>query len=224
MSEQAGERAEPMRIPPVTEKDPEPASSTTAAAAPPATEVRTPSVAEIMAMLPQPSRPHVVIKRDLLPAVSVLSTVALTGLLVGWLWSILAPAQRVILVDGQQLPLLDESYHRFDDLILFVLMGLGMGLVVGGVVWLLRERRGPVIMIAAVLGSALGAWLAMKVGVSWAGSHYALSGTPANRSVFEQAPVLESTWVILAQPLATALAYGTLTAWNGMDDLGRRLG
>jgi hypothetical protein len=223
MSEQAGERAEPMRIPPVTEKDPEPASSAVSSPSV-SSEVRTPSVAEIMAMLPQARRPRVVVKRDLLPAVSVASTVALTGLLVGWLWSILAPAQRVILVDGQQLPLLDESYHRFDDLILFVLIGLGMGLVVGGVVWMLRERRGPVIMIAAVLGSALAAWLAMKVGVSWAGSHYALSGTPANRSVFEQAPVLESTWVILAQPLATALAYGTLTAWNGMDDLGRRLG
>jgi hypothetical protein len=177
-----------------------------------------------MAMLPQAGRSRVVVRRDLLPAVSVLSTVALTGLLVGWLWSILAPPQRVILVDGQQIPLLDETYHRFDDLILFVLMGLGMGLVVGGVVWLLRERRGPVIMIAAVLGSALGAWLAMKVGVSWAGGHYALPGAPANRSVFDQAPVLESPWVILAQPLATALAYGTMTAWNGMDDLGRRLG
>jgi hypothetical protein len=211
MSEQAGERAEPMRIPPVTEKDPAPASEV-------------PSVAQIMAMLPQAGRSRVVVRRDLLPAVSVLSTVALTGLLVGWLWSILAPPQRVILVDGQQIPLLDETYHRFDDLILFVLMGLGMGLVVGGVVWLLRERRGPVIMIAAVLGSALGAWLAMKVGVSWAGGHYALPGAPANRSVFDQAPVLESPWVILAQPLATALAYGTMTAWNGMDDLGRRLG
>ena len=221
MSEQAGERAEPMRIPPVTERDPEPGSSAVSS------DVRTapvPSVSDIMAMLPQARPPRVVVKRDLLPAVSVLSTVALSGLLLGWLWSILAPAQRVILVDGQQLPLLDESYHRFDDLILFVLLGLGMGLVVGGVVWLLRERRGPVIMIAAVLGSALGAWLAMKVGVSWAGSHYALSGTPANRTVFDQAPVLESTWVILAQPLATALAYGTMTAWNGMDDLGRRLG
>ncbi|MBB5894333.1 DUF2567 domain-containing protein [Kutzneria kofuensis] len=218
MSEHAGERAEPMRIPPVTEKEPEPVSSEVRITPP------TPTVAEIMAMLPQARRPRVVVKRDLLPAVSVLSTVALTGLLVGWLWSILAPPQRVILVDGQQLPLLDESYHRFDDLILFVLIGLGMGLVVGGVVWMLRERRGPVIMIAAVLGSALGAWLAMKVGVSWAGSHYALTGTPANRAVFDQAPVLESTWVVLAQPLATALAYGTLTAWNGMDDLGRRLG
>ncbi|MFI9385512.1 DUF2567 domain-containing protein [Kutzneria sp. NPDC052558] len=207
-----------MRIPPVTEKDPEPSSAVVGA--PP----EVPSVAAIMAMLPAARRPRVVVKRDLLPAVSVLSTVALTGLLVGWLWSILAPAQRVILVDGQQIPLLDESYHRFDDLILFVLLGLGMGLVVGGLVWLLRERRGPVIMIAAVLGSALGAWLAMKVGVSWAGGHYALAGTPANRTVFDQAPVLESSWVILAQPLATALAYGTMTAWNGMDDLGRRLG
>ncbi|MFQ6266547.1 DUF2567 domain-containing protein [Kutzneria viridogrisea] len=179
-----------------------------------------------MALLPPltPPRPRVVVRRDLLPALSVLSFVALVGLPVGWLWSVLAPGQRVLVSGTDQLPLLDESYHRFDDLVIFVLLGLGAGLVVGGAVWLLRERRGPVVLFAAVLGSALAAWLAMRVGVSWAGARFALTGAPANGSVIDLAPVLESGWVVLAQPLAVALAYGTLAAWNGMDDLGRRLG
>jgi len=38
------------------------------------------------------------------------------------------------------------------------------------------------------------------------------------------APALETWWGILAWPLAAALAYGCCTAWNGLDDLGRRLG
>lgn len=179
-----------------------------------------------MALLvpPAPPRPRVVVRRDLLPALSVLSFVALFGLAVGWLWSVLAPAQHVLITDTGQIPLLDESYHRFDDLMIFVLIGLGAGLVVGAAVWLMRERRGPVVMIAAVAGSALCAWLAMRVGVSWAGSHYAVTGTPTSGTVVDMAPVVESGWVILAQPLATALAYGVLAAWNGMDDLGRRLG
>jgi Protein of unknown function (DUF2567) len=216
VSEQAGERAEPVRIPAAVER--QHGDEQQREQPPPM------AVSELMVLLPQPRRPRVVVKRDLLPAVSVLSTVALSGLLVGWLWSVLAPAQRTIVVDGPRVPLLDEDYHRFDDLIIFVLIGLGAGLVIGGIVWLLRERRGPVVMIAAVIGSALAAWLATKVGVSWAAAHYAVTGNPGNRTIFSQAPVLESMWVMLAQPLATALAYGTMTAWNGMDDLGRRLG
>ncbi|AHI00433.1 hypothetical protein BC739_002809 [Kutzneria viridogrisea] len=205
MAEPSGDRATPVRIPPAVEQDVPPA---------------------IMALLPPltPPRPRVVVRRDLLPALSVLSFVALVGLPVGWLWSVLAPGQRVLVSGTDQLPLLDESYHRFDDLVIFVLLGLGAGLVVGGAVWLLRERRGPVVLFAAVLGSALAAWLAMRVGVSWAGARFALTGAPANGSVIDLAPVLESGWVVLAQPLAVALAYGTLAAWNGMDDLGRRLG
>jgi predicted DNA repair protein MutK len=42
--------------------------------------------------------------------------------------------------------------------------------------------------------------------------------------VVEQAPQLESAWVLVAWPLLTALVYGVLAAWNAMDDLGRRLG
>jgi hypothetical protein len=169
-------------------------------------------------------RPTVVLKADLLPAVSVVSFVALLGLAVGWIWSRIAPPQRVRVLANQQVPLPVESYHRFDDLALFVLLSLGAGLFTGLGVWLLRERRGPVIMVAAVLGSVVAAWLAAKVGVSWAGSHYALSGAPKVGDVVSQAPQLESAWGILAWPLTTALAYGILSAWNGRDDLGRRLG
>jgi hypothetical protein len=173
----------------------------------------------------QPPVPKVVVKRDLLPAISVVSTVALLGLAVGWLWSRLAPPQRnVITQDGQPATLTDESYHRFDALVVFMLLCLAAGIVTGVALWYLRERRGPVIMLAAVAGSALGGWLAQSVGTSWAEGRWPVPQSVKALDIVSVAPVLESPWGLLMWPLATALAYGVLAAMNGMDDLGRRLG
>lgn len=173
----------------------------------------------------QPPVPRVVVKRDLLPAISVVSTVALLGLAVGWLWSRLAPPQRkVITQDGQAASLTDESYHRFDALVVFMLLCLAAGIVTGVAIWYLRERRGPVIMLAAVAGSALGGWLAQSVGRSWADGRWPVPQSVKALDIVPVAPVIESAWGLLLWPLATALAYGVLAAMNGMDDLGRRLG
>ncbi|GGS38097.1 MULTISPECIES: DUF2567 domain-containing protein [Actinokineospora] len=174
---------------------------------------------------PAPQRPRVVVKRDLLPAVSVLSTVALFGMAIGWLWSRLAPEQLSAVVDGgKYVPLRAESYHRFEDLVLFLLLTLAAGLVTGSAVWLLRERRGPVVLLAATGGSALAAWLATQVGLAWAQSRFAITSAPQVGDVIALAPRLESPWVIVAWPLGTALAYSLAAAWNGHPDLGRRLG
>jgi len=173
----------------------------------------------------RPERPKVVVKADLIPAISIMSTVSLLGFAVGWLWSVLAPAQRMVVGnDGRPFPLVAESFHRADDLVVFMLLCLGAGLCTGLAVWFLRERRGPVIMIAAVAGSVLGAWLASLLGVSWAQGRYPAPTDVQVLDVIRVAPQLESAWVLLAWPLTTALAYGVMAAWNSMDDLGRRLG
>jgi hypothetical protein len=166
---------------------------------------------------------RVVFRADLLPALSLLFTVPLFGMLVGWLWSRMAPPQRMRVLTDRQVPLPIESYHRFDALALFTLLCLSAGLVTGIGVWFLRGRRGPVIMIAAVAGGAAAAWLAMLVGVGWAEGRYPVTGAPQVGDIVLRAPVLESAWAIVAWPLTTALVYGVLAAWNGMDDLGRRL-
>ena len=172
----------------------------------------------------EPPHPRVVIRKDLLPALSVLSAVSVFGLALGWLWSRLAPPQRMVITqDGTPVPLTAESYHRFDALGLFVLLGLAAGFVTGVAVWYLRERRGPVIMLAATAGSAIGGWLAMQVGTSWAEGRYPVGSNLEVLDVVVKAPQLESGWGLLAWPLTTALLYGVLAAWNSMDDLGRRL-
>nr|WP_306999373.1 DUF2567 domain-containing protein [Amycolatopsis thermophila] len=173
----------------------------------------------------RPPRPRVVVKADLLPAVSLLSLIGILGIPLGWLWSRLAPPERVRVFDaGQLVPLQLESWHRFDALAVYALLGLATGLITGVAVWMLRERRGPVVLIAAVLGGLLAAWLGTQIGVAFANGHYAVTSTPAVGDVISRAPRIESMWVLVAQPLGTALAYGLLAGWNGREDLGRRLG
>ncbi|HWD06437.1 MAG TPA: DUF2567 domain-containing protein [Amycolatopsis sp.] len=171
-------------------------------------------------------RPKVVVKADLLPAVSVLSTAGLLGIPLGWLWSLMAPPQRerVITPDGQRVPLELESWHRFDDLAIYGFLALAAGLVIGLAVWLLRERRGPVIFLAAAAGAALAAWLGTQVGVAFVNAKYGIDTPPALGAVISVAPRLESGWIWLAAPLVTSLVYALLAAWNGRADLGRRLG
>lgn len=171
-------------------------------------------------------RASVIIKADLLPAISVASTVAIVGLPLAWIWSRIAPAiPGALNTSGQPVPLPSPyGYHRFDDLAIFMLLGLAAGLTCGVAMWMLRQRRGPVILVAGVVGSVIAAWLAMQTGVAFAAGHYALALAPKAGSVFDIAPRLETSWGIIVLPLGTALAYGVLAAWHSTNDLGRRIG
>ncbi|HEY0637484.1 MAG TPA: DUF2567 domain-containing protein [Pseudonocardiaceae bacterium] len=162
---------------------------------------------------------------DLLGAVSVLSLVSLLGLPLAWVWSRLAPPQRSLVQEGGALAALPpESQHRFDDLAIFLLLGLAAGVLCGVGVWMLRQRRGPLALLGLTAGSLVAAWLAMRTGVSFADGRFAEAvRVAAPGSVVAVAPRLESGWVVVAQPLAAALTYGVAAAVNGLDDLGRRL-
>jgi uncharacterized protein DUF2567 len=177
------------------------------------------------AYVPPAPRPRVQVKADILPAISVFSLVSLVGIPLAWLWAQLAPGQlKAVGQRGVLIPLTAESYHRFDAIAIFVALGFAAGLVVGVGIWFLRERRGPVIMAGAVLGSLAAAYLGTLMVGMFTGWIYDTPSATKVGDVVTLAPTLESVWVILAQPLATALVYGVLAAWNGMDDLGRRLG
>ncbi|MDQ3987610.1 MAG: DUF2567 domain-containing protein [Actinomycetota bacterium] len=171
-----------------------------------------------------PSRPGVVVRADLLPALGVLCAVAVLGLPLGWLWSRLAPPEFVMLSaraarPGDVLPFVGQSEHRFDDMATFVLLGLAAGVLTGATLWLLRQRRGPVVLVAAMLGSLVSAWLAMNLGLSLADARY--PDMAATGVAFLRPPVLESSWVVVAQPFGATIAYCVTTAWHRSDDLGR---
>ena len=171
-------------------------------------------------------RPKVVVKRDLLPGLVVALTTFAAGLPAAYVWSWLAPAQLKIVSpqDGKFYPIGVESYHRLDALMVFVLVGLGAGVITGIAVWLMRQRRGPVVMLAMTAGSFAAAWFAQDFGGNLAGGLYPSPAEIKPNDTLLVAPALETWWGILAWPLAAALAYGCCAAWNGLDDLGRRLG
>jgi hypothetical protein len=168
------------------------------------------------------SRSGVVVRAELVPALVVLCAVAVLGLPLGALWSWLAPPEFVARsalapTPGGVLPFVGQSEHRFDDMATFVLFGLAAGVLTGAVLWLFRRWRGPLVLLAAVLGSLVAAWLAMRFGLWLAAAHYpnrAGTGAP-----FPQAPVLESAWVIVTQPFGVAVTYCLTTAWSGAEDL-----
>jgi hypothetical protein len=166
----------------------------------------------------------VVVRADLGPALGVLGAVAVLGLPVGALWSWLAPPEIVMRsvrpgVPGGVLPLAGQSEHRFDAMATFLLIGLVTGVLTGAALWLLRQWRGPLVLVAGVLGSLVAAWLAMRAGLWLAAARY--PDLASTGMAFPRAPVLESGWVVIAQPFALAVTYCLTTAWNGTDDLGR---
>jgi len=164
------------------------------------------------------------VRADLVPALAALCAVAVLGLPLGALWAWLAPPEFVARSDraptpGGVLPFVGQSEHRFDGMAAFVLLGLAAGVLTGAALWLLRRRRGPLILVTTVIGSLIAAWLAMHTGLWLAAARYpdlASSGAP-----FPRAPVLESGWVIVAQPFGVVITYSLTTAWNGAPDLGR---
>lgn len=167
-----------------------------------------------------PSR--VVAKADVVPALSVLLAVAVTGVPLGWLWSMLAPTRQSTFTDGAAVPLLQTIYHSFDPVADFLLIGLCAGLLVGAVLWMLpRRRRGPVILVAGVLGSLAAAWLAIRLGGWFAMVIHPFPPAPKPGASIAVAPRVDTLWAMIAQPLGVAIAYGLAATWNGLDDLGR---
>jgi hypothetical protein len=163
--------------------------------------------------------PRVVIRADLRSGVTVLAAVAVLGLPLGWLWSVLAPPEVVRSDGGTAAALLSQSEHRFDALALFVLLGLAAGVLTGAVVWQLRQRRGPVVLIGATAGGLVAAWLALQTGQLLTAD--GLAAAAAAGEFATRAPAIESAWAVVAQPLGVALSYGCAVACNSHDDLGR---
>lgn len=183
-------------------------------------------VQEAVGVWAPPPRPRVVVRADLRLAMRVLVAVAGLGLPLGVLWFWLAAPELVaVLVDpvgGRvEVPLPGQSEHRFDGMAIFVLLGISAGLLTGALLWLMRQRRGPVVLVAAVLGSLAAAWLATRIGLLLAGWYYPDLAGAAPGEVVARAPVLESAWVLVVQPFGTAIAYSLVVAWNGTPDLGR---
>jgi hypothetical protein len=158
------------------------------------------------------------------------------GLPLGALWAFLAPVVHVVaLPGGGSGSPAGEADHAFDAVAIHVLLVAAFGVIAGAVAWRRRHRRGPVLLVALVAGTLLGAWAAGRIGslLAWAASPVPVLVDPAalSRSGAPGGPVpavLTSVppspgpwWIALVAGLAGALTYVLAAIVDGHEEMGR---
>lgn len=151
----------------------------------------------------------------------------LAGVLQAFGWSLLAPQQRwIIYPDGTFLSLPMESANRYTAIALFVLMSTVIGVVLAVAAWQIRFARGSLMILALVIGSALGSLIALLLGESLIGGVVPaiLAQTPpATPTMVSMIPGL--SWVsLIVTPLAALVPYTLFAAWHADPDLSRPQG
>ncbi len=148
----------------------------------------------------------------------------LLGVVVGWLWSRMAPSVRYQVFPNQSwAPLPTETQHLFVGFAMFTLLGLITGLVLASVGWSFAPVRGAamlvVVGVAAAVSALVGGWL----GQLWmSGTDPAtVAGIAGVQTVVDASAVVTGWPAYLAAPTAAVVAYVVFVAWNGLPDLGR---
>ena len=168
-------------------------------------------------------------------AVALAAVVAGFGLLVGWLWSELAPRLPLIMVEGGIAYADPEPEEAIGADAWFAILGLAAGAVFAVLTWfVLRRFRGPVILAALVVGSVAGAllgWWAFRDPITLAEFAQSQGGAPVGAAL--QGPLdLRITgrppggpWrptfvgVIPVQALTAAFVYTCLAGFSGYSSL-----
>jgi hypothetical protein len=152
---------------------------------------------------------------------------AALGPLYGWLWSVLAPKLPVVKLDDGQPGFADPAPEQWvSDEGWFVVLGIGIGIVAGlAAWWLVRRRRGPVVLVAlavgAVVGGILAWWVGHRIGLS--GYEHALAqAAPGTRLYHPPALRIKALdwWppkvegVLLVEAVAAVATYTLLAGWS----------
>ncbi|MEU4236571.1 hypothetical protein [Actinoplanes sp. NPDC026619] len=160
-------------------------------------------------------------------AVAVLTAAALfvLGAPFGLLWAWLAPSVPVLqtgntlggIVINDNAP---EEYVAADGW--YTLLGLGFGLLVAIVVWLLLRRdRGPFLLLGVVAGTLgagylIGPWIGEMVGRS---DYQHWSETATKGAAYFAPPEVHSTGPLLVPAFAAAIMLTLLSGWSNDPDL-----
>ncbi|MGW5383748.1 DUF2567 domain-containing protein [Nocardia sp. NPDC003963] len=168
-----------------------------------------------------PDRNRAGTRREVRAALVLLLAVIAVSLLVGALWGLLAPTERVLVVEpGRGAALVGESAHRFDALALFAGAGAVTGFLSAVAAWRWRGMRGPIQCAGLMVGSAAGAWVMAWIGdlvVAW--DNPRPDDPPVGRIV--ALPVeLGSQFALVVQPLLAGLVILILAGLSPAEDLG----
>lgn len=146
---------------------------------------------------------------------------AVAGVLLGLLWLWLAP--RIPLVsDGKAVYLKDtEGEQAIGADGTFVLLGLGIGVLTGALVYWRNRRGGVGVVLGMAVGGVLGSLLAWRLG-SWLGptsdliAHARAVGA---KKVFDGPLELQAKGALLAWPIGAVLTHLVLTtAFTSRDE------
>lgn len=160
-------------------------------------------------------------RRELRAALWIVLAVLAISLVGGAAWALLAPTEKVLVVQpGRGLPLTGESAHRFDAMAIFACVGAVTGLLSAAAVWRRRSVRGPIMWGALLLGSLAGAWVMAWFGEQVAGWVHPRSDNPPVQTIVELAPTVEGWTALLLQPLVAGLVVVLLAGLNASADLG----
>lgn len=146
--------------------------------------------------------------------------VAVAGVVLGLLWLWLAP--RIPLVsDGRAVYLKDtEGEQAIGADGTFVLLGLGIGVLTGALVFWRNRRGGVGVVLGMAVGAVLGSVLAWRLG-AWLGpssdliAHARAVGV---KKVFDGPLELQAKGALLAWPLGAVLTHLVLTTGLGPRD------
>ncbi|MGV1035714.1 MAG: hypothetical protein ACOYD0_01650 [Candidatus Nanopelagicales bacterium] len=134
---------------------------------------------------------------------------AIVGLIVGLIWSVIAPRAEIVVFEGK-LGVDNFSAGYIGADMTYGLLVAGAGLLVAAVaIW--RWRAQPLgVLVGAVIGGIVGAALALRLGVHLAGGLTDAGGFDtsglANGTVFESPLELRSKGAMLMWPLVSAFA------------------
>jgi hypothetical protein len=102
-------------------------------------------------------------QREVRSALAVTAAVAATGLLLGLVWYLAAPTLPLLKVDKGMAYTAPDPEEPIAADGWFTLLGLGLGVIVAILVWMLAERtRGPLQLIGLTLGALAAGYLAWQ--------------------------------------------------------------
>lgn len=155
---------------------------------------------------------------DLVTGAFVVAALVVLGAALGLLWQAWSPPGPLGLVvtPGAIQPDETEAFAAGDGR--FAIIGIGVGLLAGALLWLRRSTRGPVAVLSLAIGGLLGAGATALVG------HLVRGGSTAGKAgtLLQHVPLtVHAHGLFVVEAGAGVLVYVVCAAFAERDDLGR---